>query len=182
MTVLSLCSPKNERHKKYLESARVSLAYLWMELNNPAPVIRMADTVLAVPLESSDSIGYDENEFVSSQRRRAMIRIYACEAMCLLGNPEGGLRYLKNGKTDVELSSEVDRIVEAILAGQSQNDELASFALKASIHLSIAGANAFLGNYDVGKEIAQNLIQRQVSSEITTSAKKTLLYCLLWHR
>merc|ERR1740136_449642 len=30
----------------YRESARVALAYVWMELNNPAPVVRLADRVL----------------------------------------------------------------------------------------------------------------------------------------
>jgi len=198
MACIAYCNKNNEQHQDHLESARVSLAYIWMELNNPAPVIRLADLVLGAPLKqvvsSNDNDGatggYDNtHEFILlSQRRRVMMRIYACEAMCLLGNPRGGLGYLKGGKKDVELGREVGQMIKVLSSstggyGQQQhsksNVNVNVLVLKASLHLSIAGANAMNGNLMVGKEIAQNCIQSKTSSEITTLSKQTLLYCLL---
>lgn len=75
-------------HKRMLESARVSLAFVWLELNNPAPVACLADAVLREELPTNDS------DRAISQRLRATIRLYACEAMTLMGNPRGGLKYL----------------------------------------------------------------------------------------
>lgn len=209
MACISHCYKNNEQHADHLESARVSLAYIWMELNNPAPVIRLADLVLGTPMkemgmpssngndnDSDTDRGGGNNAYESillSKRRRVMMKIYACEAMCLLGNPQGGLGYLKGGKSDGELGSEVHQMIRVLSSstagGYVQQQQQQHFkpndvnvnalVLKASLHLSIAGANAMSGNLNVGKEIAQNCIQSQTSSEITTLSKQTLLYCLL---
>jgi hypothetical protein len=198
MACISYCNKNNEQHQDHLESARVSLAYIWMELNNPAPVIRLADLVLGAPLKqevssngSDGAIGGHVNareSILLSQSRRVMMRMYACEAMCLLGNPQGGLGYLKGGRKDVELGSEVRRMLRVLSSctgghGQQQhsksNVNVDPLVLKASLHLSIAGANAMNGNLRIGREIAQNCIQSKTSSEITSLSKQTLLYCLL---
>jgi len=119
------------------ESARVALAYVWMELNNPATVMRLADQVLNAPplnhriststtttttpsttpptsfspsevnhstdnnvaatptiVETTNNNSTKEIESVASRRRRATMRIYACEALCMLGNSTRALQYL----------------------------------------------------------------------------------------
>ncbi len=96
---IALCHKGHQKPSHYirlLEPARVSLAYIWMELNNPAPVTRLADLVLGEPLPEDD----DEKK-MESQGLRATIRMYACEAMSLMGNPKGGLKYLSSDNADV---------------------------------------------------------------------------------
>ncbi len=53
--------------------------------------MRLADLVLGEPLPDDDE---NEDKKVESQGLRATIRMYACEAMSLMGNPKGGLKYL----------------------------------------------------------------------------------------
>lgn len=81
--------------KRILESARVSLAFVWLELNNPASVVCLADVVL------SEELPTEQSELAISQRHRATIRLYACEAMSLMGNPKGGLKYLPDDLNDI---------------------------------------------------------------------------------
>lgn len=90
-TCMALChesTSPSDSHKRILESARVSLAFVSLELNNPAPVTCLADAVLREDLPTTES------HRTISKRLRATIRLYACEAMTLMGNPRGGLKYL----------------------------------------------------------------------------------------
>jgi hypothetical protein len=92
---ITLCHKNHSKLKSFLEPARVALAYIWMELKNPAPVMRLADLVLAEPLPD-----HDDRTKSESQGLRAAVRMYACEAMSLMGNPKGGLKYLSREEVD----------------------------------------------------------------------------------
>jgi len=114
-----------------------------MELNNPAPVIRLADIMLSEPLPFDND---DDN--APSQRRRAIVRIYACEAMSLMGNPEGGMHYLP--------PDDIDSMVGFLANNESDgNQQLGTpDEVKASIEMSIAAAKILAGKLNTAKESA----------------------------
>ena len=121
--------------KKYLEPARVLLSYIWMELNNPAPVIGLADVVLSEPLSENES------EKAASQRHRATIRMYACEAMSRMGNPEGGLSYFQPGEVD----SNIEFLPDTCL-------KTGRVDLKASVQLSLGRVQSLARILKAAKE------------------------------
>ena len=136
---ITLCHKNHSKLKSFLEPARVVLAYIWMELNNPAPVMRLADLVLAEPLPDHDNRSKSE-----SQGLRAAIRMYACEAMSLMGNPKGGLKYLSREEVDSVvgfLSDAHNRGPCGIgigIMGDNDRDPLADpVGLKASIAMTV---------------------------------------------
>ena len=74
------------KHLSVLESARVSLAYVWLEMNNLHSVIRLSELVLSEsPISAFDGRTEDTFECPASQKRRTTVRMYACEAMRKLG-------------------------------------------------------------------------------------------------
>ena len=71
--------PEKMKRLSVLESVRVSLAYVWLELNNQHSVIRISELVLG------DEKAEDPFECLASQKRRTTMRMYACESMRKLG-------------------------------------------------------------------------------------------------
>lgn len=132
---MALCQespfPSSDMKKKILESARVSLAFVWLELNNPAPVACLADAVLREELPTNQS------DRTISQRLRATIRLYACEAMTLMGNPRGGLKYLPD--------DQVNDVVDFMLDQSSSND---NHDVKDTIIASISGMKRLADEID----------------------------------
>lgn len=77
--------------RELIESSRVLLAYVWLELNEPNQVIHLADlTAKDDPLPCRSGKG----QCVFSLRRQATMRMYACEACSMLGIPSGDLALL----------------------------------------------------------------------------------------
>lgn len=85
--------PEKMKRLSVLESARVSLAYVWLELNNLHSVIRISELVLGEsPIcaytdgeGAIDEKAEDPFECPASQKRRTTMRMYACESMRKLG-------------------------------------------------------------------------------------------------
>ena len=82
--------PEKMKRLAILESARVSLAYIWLEMNNLNSVIRISELVLkesTIYAYSDADNGMEENtsECPASQRRRSTMQKYASEAMQKLG-------------------------------------------------------------------------------------------------
>jgi hypothetical protein len=120
---MALChefSDPSDFHKKILESARVSLAFVWLELKNPAPVACLANVVLGQELPTK------ERDKVISQRLRATMRLYACEAMALMGNVREGMKYIPDN---------LDELFDYRLDVKDLNRG----AVKDAIELSISG-------------------------------------------
>ena len=122
---LLLCQKKytsSKLHFDCMESAQVSLAYVCIELNNPSAVVRLADILfesLSTPRgESSGDNDGSENArtnntstFTPSSRNVATMRMYACEASCILGYPSKAIEYLV-GKTtnDGEINMKIEEV------------------------------------------------------------------------
>lgn len=70
------------------EAAAVSLAFVYLELNDPMAALSMAGRVLnGNPGNSSDAVPGD----AMFLRRRATARLYSCEALCMLNEPRRAL-------------------------------------------------------------------------------------------
>lgn len=90
-----LCSDDDDDDQKrgYLEAARVLLAYVSLEQSNPSQVINLAEVMFKEkPLSSLD----DKRLRKISLRRRATMRLYACEALSMMGISNEGEHYLNN--------------------------------------------------------------------------------------
>lgn len=84
------------------ETAKVALAYVWLELNEPLSVVQIANTVLQTQSFSNFEDQDDDKKFPESLRRRLTLRLYACEAMHILGNPEKARIFLMDGDSPQE--------------------------------------------------------------------------------
>jgi hypothetical protein len=155
-----LCSANDERHKRYLESATVFLAYSWLEQNNPLQVINLADSLL-----KEESLSSESNQFsVQSRRRRATMRMYACEAFSMLGMADKGLRYLRDDNDSNSPSDEHTHLLASHLASvvQSKKKQLSQSEFKrlnnakAAVQLSSSMSYLSLGNVDMAQNKARS--------------------------
>lgn len=83
---------KDEGHADWecYESALISLAYVKMELNDPVGASEACRPILEAGI-TIQSTGNENVRATSSLRRRALARVYTCEALCLLGDTNGAL-------------------------------------------------------------------------------------------
>lgn len=91
------------RIRELVESSRVLLAYLWLELNEPNQVMNLAKLTLK---EDPILCGNDNTDCVFSLRRRATMRMYASEALSILGIPSSD---------DLTILNENDANINAII-------------------------------------------------------------------
>jgi len=164
------------------ESVRVTLAYVWMELNNPASVMRLADLVLKAPplminsSHSSSEGGNVESFCNASRRRRATMQMYACEASCMFGNPSRALKYLVDIKADrpkndddddcsyyysqwCQSNNDVTMARDLALLSDSSKQPLKTWEgrrfndAKTSVRIALAGSLIYSGRIDIAKEL-----------------------------
>jgi len=182
--------PKS-RKKDYLESARVSLAYVWMELENFASVIKLADLVLKEESLTTDSCGDDVP--LISIRRRSIMRMYACEAMCKLGTPSEGLKYMITVQPQHDTTLSAAHFL-AMIDGSKKDgndshkpltpDELTRLNhARASIHICNAMTSLSLGEIELAEEQAKSalncLTNHASDNYMCHVAKAALIHALL---
>lgn len=148
-----LCDASNNDQKRnYLDTARVLLAYVWLEQNNPTQVINLADQMLNGKPLSSD----DKNVYVTSMRQRATMRLYAFEALSLMGRPGEARNYLTNDPELKLLGDDCNSSLAAqlISVDMTKKKQLNQGELKrmnhakAAIQIFSANANLATGNVD----------------------------------
>jgi len=101
---LDLCRNNNCQDISCLESARVALSYVWLELNNPTYTLQLTELVLGAP----DVAPHNSKEYFLSRRRRATARIYAHEAMSMLqpGASKEGVSVNDNANLGIDTLTE----------------------------------------------------------------------------
>mmetsp|Transcript_10791 Transcript_10791/g.13655 ORF Transcript_10791/g.13655 Transcript_10791/m.13655 type:complete len:230 (+) Transcript_10791:71-760(+) len=182
----------DEMKKGYLESARVSLAYVWMELNNPSQVITLAEVMLnEKPLFSADG----KNHCVISLRRRATMRMYAFEAYQMSGIPSDAMRCLdafvsEQGGGSNSGGEELAAHLAAINVKGRDNEQLTHNAMtrlkraKASVQLSTAMTKLSLGDIERAREEAQtafeSLSHEPGMSDMKRAACSSLIQALIY--
>lgn len=173
---ISLCIQKPNDYVSCLESARVALAYIWMEVGNPVAVLQLANEVLDIPIPEKE---IDDIEVQLSNQRRATMRLYAFEAMCLIGDANSGFKFLSRGDKEEDLLSDMKTIANHLTLkdGSAKNGDSESL-----IHLnqlSVASAYALMGDTFNAKQISFKLMDNSVDAQIVSSAQTVLRYCTL---
>ena len=199
---MSLCQSDVEEgeDKGCLDSAAVSLAYVYLEVGEPLIALHVARPIVQ-----------KEKEMISeeSKRRIATARMYMCEAMCLLGQADDGLQMLNGAAADAGASlgdNDVLSSLEALdglardLVISSGTDEdikvdgtsaprVRIETAKSWVHATAAAAAAYAGRPAAGrahalcalKEGSTAAPEMGATSEgaVGAQARKTLLYCHL---
>ena len=136
------------------EAATLSLAYVKLEMNDAAGALEMckvilgSDDIMAIAKE-------DRSSYTSeSLRRRAMARVYACEAFCRLGDPNSALFIVESESSLQCLASDISA------SSSTQHDAYAQFATRATA----SGTFSSTGSFDRSKlhasmttRVAENL-------------------------
>ncbi len=187
----------NGGKKVYLESARVLLAYVWMELNNPSQVIHVAEVMLnEKPLPSHNGESY----CVKSLRRRATMQMYASEAYRMSGIPSDAMRYLNlfvseqcgGGGSGSGSGSDFEDLTAHLAAVDvkvKDNDQLAPSAMKrlrharASIKISTAMTNLSLGDVQKARVESQSVFDSLSNgagmNDLKSAATSSLIQSLI---
>ena len=123
------------------EAATLSLAYAKLEIKDAAGALDMCKVVL-----NSDNIAAfakeDRSNYSSeSLRRRAMARLYACEAFCRLGDPNSALFIVESESSLQCLASDMS------VSKSAQHDAYSQFATRATA----SGTFSSTGSFDRSK-------------------------------
>lgn len=172
---ISLCIRKQNEYTSCLESARVALAYIWMEVGNPVSTLQLANEVLNEPIVEKEV----ENENVQlSKQRRATMRLYASEAMCLIGDANSSFKFLTLGHQHEDIISDMKTIANHLaLKDDSAEMDDESERLMLLNQLSVASTYALKGDTFDAKQISSNLLKKSVDAQIVSSAKTILHFC-----
>lgn len=175
---ISLCIRKPNEYISCLESARVALAYIWMEAGNPVSALRLANEVLNEPVMKKEM---DDEDVMLSNQRRATMRLYASEAMCLIGDAYSGFKFLSNGFQEEDIMSHMKTLAKYLASkdGNTKTDDESQTFIHLKNQLSVASAYALMGDTFSAKQISSNLLNESADAEIISSAKSILRFCAL---
>lgn len=184
-----LCTTNGTNNHRYLEAARVLLAYIWLEKNNPSQVIQLADLVLK---EETPSSVDDKNFFMISQRRRATIRMYACEALSMMGMANESLKYIndldsmKESDNDQDLSlivSHLAGIDASKMKNLNQDEKKRITHAKVSIQIAKANTQLITGDFEHSIQESQsacnNIVDEIGMSSLKSAARSSLIQSLI---
>jgi hypothetical protein len=107
------------------EASTLSLAYAKLELNDAAGALEMCKFILGSDFVASSSVDDDQSNYTSeSLRRRAMARLYACEAFRRIGDPN-------SASMIVDSESSLQRIASNLsVPNSAQHDAYAQFVTR----------------------------------------------------
>lgn len=172
---ISLCIRKQNEYTSCLESARVALAYIWMEVGNPVSTLQLANEVLNEPVVEKDAENVDVQR---SKQRRATMRLYASEAICLIGDANSSFKFLTLGHQNEDMMSDMKIIANHLaLKDDSAKTDDKTERLVFLNQLSVASTYALKGDTFDAKEISSNLLNKSVDAQIVSSAKTILRFC-----
>lgn len=174
---ISLCIQKPNEHVSCLESARVALAYIWMEVGNPVSVLHLANEVLDISIPEKETDDVEEVQL--SNQRRATMRLYAFEAMCLIGGANSGFKFLSHGDKEEDILSEMKTIANHLTLKDGSAKIGDSESLVQLNQLSVASAYVLMGDTFRAKQISSKLMDKSVDAQIVSSAQTILRSCAL---
>ena len=142
------------------EASTLSLAYAKLELKDASGALEMCKVILG-----SDNISAvakeDRSSYTSkSLRRRAMARLYACEAFCRLGDPNAALFIVESESSLQCLASDISA------SNSTQHHAYAQFATRATA----SGTFSSTGSFDRSKLHAS--ITTRVAESLTADKTK----------
>lgn len=170
---LHLCAIRDNSESlvrdNYIETIRVALAYVYLELGEASSALHASQKALSI-------VRNDRAPSGPSFKRLERLRLYACEASCILGNPNEALNFLDidriNIDADLEQSQKHNVGMDSL--PNTPNDlpddakELACIAACASY--------AAKNELDLAKTFADKAF---AFNENSIKTRNALLYCLL---
>lgn len=150
---------------KFIEAIQVSLAYVYLELGD-------ASSALHVCMESLTAQQNFKNSSCISLKRRERLKVYGCEASCLLGNPVEALHLLGLDKETVDGDEKfLQKDFSILKKSDNIGDPSQLFALIAKCAARATNNNFDFAKVEAGKAFACN--------NNSVRSKNALLYCLL---
>jgi hypothetical protein len=119
------------------EAATLSLAYAKLELKDAAGALEMCKVVLGSDNIAAIAKEDRSNHTSESLRRRAMARLYACEAFCRLGDPKSALFIVESESSLRCLASDMSA------SNSTQHDAYAQFATRATASGTFSSTGSF---------------------------------------
>eukprot|EP00984_Skeletonema_dohrnii_P022839 scaffold11933_cov117-Skeletonema_dohrnii-CCMP3373.AAC.11 len=151
------------------EASTLSLAYAKLEIKDAAGALEMCKVILGT--DNIAAIAKEERSKYTSEslRRRAMARLYACEAFCRLGDPNSALFIVESESSLQCLASDISA------SNSTQHDAYAQFATRATA----SGTFSSTGSLDRSKlhasmtsRVAENLTADKTKGNIDNVFEK----------
>lgn len=163
-------------------SVRVSLTFVLLHFREYRKALETAEQVIDSPEPPLN----DTNEVsVSLRRHKAIARMYAAEAVCVLGDPRASMKFLA-GEGDGDA---LDRLASDMAGGITLNTADSNGESKrrlaqaqSMVRASASAATAAAGNLTAAKQLAmsaQALEDANEANRVRSSARRALVYCLL---
>jgi hypothetical protein len=151
------------------EASTLSLAYAKLEMKDAAGALEMCKVILGT--DNIAAIAKEERSKYTSEslRRRAMARLYACEAFCRLGDPNSALFIVESESSLQCLASDISA------SNSTQHDAYAQFATRATA----SGTFSSTGSLDRSKlhasmtsRVAENLTADKTKGNVDNVFEK----------
>ena len=149
-----------------LESIFVNTAYVYLELRDPYACLKASQSLLLRPIPGNgDNVGSDSDPDEtawqrrvrwSSLRRRAVVKMYACESLCLLGKPTQALEMLRGSPSDGEPKSSnvaLDTVAKELVGlGPSEGSDDTTLGAVIATSVSCSAVYSYLDNFRVAEK------------------------------
>lgn len=198
----TLPNPNEAPDDDCLEATLLALAYVNLELGDPVAALAAAREMLPEGSSNDDEGGPVVPE---RRRRRATARLYACEALCHVGDPSGALEMLCGEERrhadegdDEEAEPRgapsstgparrrgisLEKLVEDLSAardGEEREDSSNGNDAECMANLAAAGASAASGDMDGAERRAQAALASGVpGTRGVAIARRFVVYCML---
>jgi hypothetical protein len=171
--------------KECLLATRLAMAYVHLEWSDYVLALRMSRLVLGDIADWKDTSSSAENTKAHLLRLRqaATAKLYACEALCAMGNPTEAMEMLQQNDADKSEAKKDENASLARLASDlamNSDDSSATQSRRLEkalegVHISASGAAAAAGNLVLAKKHAMH-----ASSICTTvESRRAMLYCMM---
>lgn len=153
------------------EAIRILVAYVRLELGDPVVALNMAKSVLL-------NRSHNDPPTAISTKRKALAKLYACEALCCIGNAPAALQMILKSNMDSISDSEqrdppADPLEKLVDDMSWRMDKCDARAL-----VNVALGATFAVNGDLGK--AENHAKVALAVNLkSVKARNALLFCLL---
>ena len=156
------------------ETIRTTLAYIYLELGDAVSVLDISRPILSRRLNSVSTSR-------ASSKRIGLLRLYACEASCLLGKPTEALNWLMLSTIEEDDSQQpkedicLEKLTESIKSCPKRPcDNINSEQAATIVYAAACATYATNGMIDLAEHYARKAFEKGSRQSIDA-----LLYCLL---
>jgi hypothetical protein len=164
--------------KECLLATRLVMAYVHLEWSDYVLALRMARLVLGDIADWKETSSAENTKaHLVRLRQAATAKLYACEALCAMGNPTEAMEMLQHGADTIETKKDDNASLTRLASDLAMNTTQSRRLEKAleGVHISASGAAAAAGNLVLAKKHAMEAS----SISTTVESRRALLYCMM---